>query len=178
MAGESDPGPPILITGDPDWNRPALLKLTDGRVAELDATVREAGDIVQRALDDEVLIGGEIHPRLVEHIRAKTDEEVSPITPPYWTEAGSYTWGLVVDGRIVGLVYLTVDNLGEEGPGGEPLLLELRWSWVRVDDPDKHHLVEGAPDLTGDLSHEEIAAGMDGARAVAAEAILGEQGRA
>jgi len=47
--------------------------LTNGKVVEFDWTVREAGQLIAIALEDEVLIGGEIHPRLVEHIRAHTD---------------------------------------------------------------------------------------------------------
>ena len=73
MQHQPNPGPPILISDDADWDRPALLKLTNGKVVELDWTVREAGRLIAIALEDEVLIGGEIHPRLVEHIRAHTD---------------------------------------------------------------------------------------------------------
>jgi hypothetical protein len=71
MAGKSEHTPPVLISEDADWARPALLKLTNGKVVVLsDVTVREAGKLLQRALEDDTLVVGEIHPHLVEHIRA------------------------------------------------------------------------------------------------------------
>ena len=71
MVDKSEYSPPVLITEDADWDRPALLKLTNGKVVVLsDVTVREAGKLVQIALEDDSLISGEIHPHVVQHIRA------------------------------------------------------------------------------------------------------------
>jgi hypothetical protein len=71
MVDKSEYSPPVLISEDADWDRPALLKLTNGKVVVLsDVTVREAGKLVQIALNDDSLINGEIHPDLVQHIRA------------------------------------------------------------------------------------------------------------
>lgn len=78
-ADETDAGapasPPVLISDDADWDRPAALKLKDGRVAVLpQVTVREAGKLVQQALEMGLPIGGELDPRLVENIRADEEE--------------------------------------------------------------------------------------------------------
>jgi hypothetical protein len=94
---------------------------------------------------------------------------------PYWTQAGDHTWGLVVDGRIVGLVYWTGPGLGEEGDaGGDPLFMEAEWFCLRVDDPDNHHALD-APSLDEDMSHDELVAAMDAAREAASREILGER---
>jgi hypothetical protein len=71
MVAKGEYSPPVLISEDADWDRPALLKLTDGRVVVLsDVTVREAHKLVQVGREDDSLISDEIPSRLVEHIRA------------------------------------------------------------------------------------------------------------
>ena len=72
--GQADSGGPkvlVLIGEEADWDRPAALKLKGGKLAVLpEVTVWEAGKMVQVALEDGLLVNGDLDPHLVEHIEA------------------------------------------------------------------------------------------------------------
>jgi hypothetical protein len=88
-------------------------------------------------------------------------------TMPSWGQTEGPTEYLVIDDRIVALLYWSGAALGHEGgPDGEPVVTDSGWFWVATDDPDNHSQVH-APPLREDMSYDELAAAWDAARAEA-----------
>jgi hypothetical protein len=95
---------------------------------------------------------------------------------PYWTQAGDHTWGLVVEGRVVALVYWTGSRVGElDEPGGEPVVMDPGWFWFSVEDPDNHYAFAEDIEITGDMPYEQQVTATEDVLARASREILGEE---
>ena len=70
-------------------------------------------------------------------------------------------------------MYWTDASLGEEGgPGGDPVVIDPGWFWLRVDNPDHHYLLDDAVTLEEAMSHEDLVAARDDALELAVRKIL------
>jgi hypothetical protein len=89
----------------------------------------------------------------------------------YWGQAGT-TYYAVDSGQIIALLYWEAAGLSPvAGPDGEPVFTEAGWFWLATDNPERHFAVD-APDPSGDLGEEQLAAVIDLALEAAAKEII------
>ena len=94
-----------------------------------------------------------------------------------WVHLGrDYTYGLIVEGRIVGIAYWRDAELLDEDAQHEPAVNDPGWFWTATDSPWERRRVAQGLELTAEMGEEELAQTVRDALEVIPTEVLAEEG--
>jgi hypothetical protein len=100
------------------------------------------------------------------------------VDEPYWSHFGrDYTYGLVVGGRLAGVLYWLDAELLDANAERDLAVTDPGWFWVSAEDPEHHHRVAQGLELAGDLSEDALAQTVEDALVAVFREVLEEGGR-
>jgi hypothetical protein len=74
-----------------------------------------------------------------------------------WVHLGrDFTYGLIVEGRIVGIAYWRDTELLDEDAQHEPAVTDPGWFWTATDSPWERRRVAQGRGLTAEMNEEEL----------------------
>ena len=94
-----------------------------------------------------------------------------------WVHLGrDYTYGLIVEGRIVGIAYWRDAELLDEDAQHEPAENDAGWFWTATDSPWERRRVAHGLEVTAEMGEEELGQTVRDALEVIPTEALAEEG--
>ena len=94
-----------------------------------------------------------------------------------WVHLGrDYTYGLIVEGRIVGIAYWRDAELLDEDAQHEPAVNDAGWFWTATDSPWERRRVAHGLEVTAEMGEEELGQTVRDALEVIPAEVLVEEG--
>ena len=94
-----------------------------------------------------------------------------------WVHLGrDYAYGLIVEGKIVGIAYWRDAELLDEDAQHEPAVNDPGWFWTATDSPWKRRRVARGLELTAEMGEEELGQTVRDALEVIPAEVLVEEG--